>query len=52
MIDAGLRFRFIGEVVHRGVPPKNCAMGCPEHLSEICATCYRRPIKEIEKIGG
>jgi len=37
------------EVITWGRPPANCAMGCPEHLSEdICWTCYRRPVKWTE----
>lgn len=36
------------ESVHRGVPPANCSMGCPEHLGPICATCVQRPVKEHE----
>jgi len=51
MIDIGKikpEIGFLG-CIHRGVPPTNCAMGCPEFLSqEICATCYRRPIKEVD----
>jgi hypothetical protein len=38
------------ETIHRGVPPHVCAMGCPEYLSyDICATCYRRPSKSIDR---
>ena len=47
------RIRGIAEctTIHRGVPPANCAMGCPEYLSiDICATCYRRPVKSVEHV--
>jgi hypothetical protein len=41
------------EAVHRGVPPTNCRMGCPEWMtlvnpSEVCKTCVQRPIKGID----
>jgi len=38
-----------GIIVHLGKPPANCKMGCPEYRSkDICANCYRRPIKSHE----
>jgi hypothetical protein len=37
-------------IVHRGKPPANCKMGCPEYRSkEICLNCYRRPVKSYEE---
>jgi hypothetical protein len=45
------RVRGIAEMqqIHRGAPPGNCAMGCPEHRSgDICTTCYRRPVLSDE----
>lgn len=40
------RLGLIG-AVSRGVPPGNCGIVCPEYLGEICATCVKRPIKEV-----
>jgi hypothetical protein len=38
-------------IVLLGKPPANCAMGCPEYRSkDICANCYRRPIKSHEHV--